>query len=286
VIEVVYLDKPFVDLHIHSFYSDGSMSPEEIVEAAVANGVGTLAVTDHDTLEGCILAESLCRENGIHFIPAAEINALDRGINYHLLAYGVDVANVQFKDLISHTRFMLDEMSVRLVELLQPDFPQVSLDDFFCYSYDRTLGGWKALHYFMDRGLTQSLKDGFMLYPEYGVSYSQAGFPSVSAVSHRIRKAGGRTVLAHPGEMIDSSDISAFEDELRRIIALGIDGIECYYPLHSQHVTQTCLDLCDEFDLMITAGSDCHGTFGRTRVGEMDIHLDRLRLKDLIAPEE
>ena len=87
--------------------------------------------------------------------------------------------------------------------------------------------------------------------------------------------------MAHPGEVLDFSDIGRFKEELRRIIALGIDGIECYYPSHSAEVTNACLELCDEHSLYITAGSDCHGDFGRkkTYVGEMGIITDKLRFR-------
>jgi len=272
----------FADLHVHSFHSDGSLSPEEIVESAKLNGVGILAITDHNMVDGSIELQRLCYNSGIRCIPAVEICTLDGDRYFHVLAYGFDLTNQCFSDFIRHTRFMLDETSVKLIELMEPDYPGLSLDDYMKYTYDRRLGGWKALHYFMNKGMTTSLKEGIGFYPKYGMTYNKAGYSTVAAVAYRVRRAGGYPVLAHPGEMMDTSDINRFKQELRRIISHGIEGIECYYPTHTQAVTQACLEVCNEQDLLITAGSDCHGVFAYPRrIGEMGITTNKLRLKDL-----
>ena len=275
------MEKPFADLHIHSYYSDGSMSPEEIVEAAVENDVGLLAIADHNVLEGSINVKSLCRANEIQYLSAVEIDTLDKDGFQHILAYGFDISNSMFSDFIKHLRFMLDEMSVKLIERMKTDYSSVSLSDYFEYKYDRQLGGWKGINYLLDKGITSSLKDGMSFYSTYDVLHNNAGFSTIAATAYRIKMAGGYSVLSHPGELLDTSDIEGFKDEMRRIISYGVDGIECYYPNNSDTVTQACLDVCNEDDLIITAGSDCHGTFIENRVGEMDIPISKLRLKGL-----
>ena len=168
---------------------------------------------------------------------------------------------------------------------MQIDYPSFSLNDYMKYEYDNRLGGWKALHYLMSKGLTSSLKEGVQFYWKYGMTYDKSGYSTISAITYRIHAAGGYSVLAHPGELIDASDIKQFKNEVRRIISFGIDGIECYYPSHSEAVTQACIDLCNEYGLMITAGSDCHGVFGKTRVGEMNVCTEKLAMKDLFLNE-
>ena len=279
------MENPFADLHIHSFYSDGSMSPEEIIEAAISNGVGTLAIADHDVLDGSMIVRELCKNNGIRYIPAVEIDTLDGETNFHILAYGFDVNNSRFIDFLRHTRFLLDEFSVKLVERMQADYLNFSIYDYMKYTYDKRLGGWKALHYLMEKGLTASLKEGVQFYSKYGVSHCNSGYSTIAATVYRIKSAGGYSVLAHPGESIDTLEIDQFIKELKRILAFGLDGIECYYTTHSDAVTQICLELCEENNLMITAGSDCHGVFGKARVGEMNIPTDKLKLRDMLSNE-
>ncbi len=272
----------FADLHVHTFASDGSMSPEEIVEDAVANGVGLLAVADHDVTDGSVAAQKLCKNNGILCIPAVEIDTAEGDVNFHVLGYGVDFADAEFAAYLAHTKFLLDEYSIRLIERMSADYNGISFDDYHAFAEDKRLGGWKALHYFREKGLTSLLKEGVRLYAQYGLKYSLSGFSTIAAAAWRIRRAGGYAVLAHPGETIDTADMESFRGELRRILALGVDGIECYYPTHSQDVTRACLDVCRERDAIVTAGSDCHGVFGKTRVGEMDIPMGELRLKGLL----
>ena len=272
----------FVDLHVHSFYSDGSMSPDEIVNAALKNNVGLLAIADHDLIEGSLSIRELCKANGIEYIPAVEIDSFENGKNYHILAYGFDVHDKEFCDFLGHTRFLLDESGVKLIEAMQSDYRNVSLTDYMNFSYDIHLGGWKALHYFVERGLVSSLKDGIRFYPCYNITYDKSGFSSISSIVYRIKKAGGFSVLAHPGELIDTDDINAFYAELHRIMSCGLDGIECYYPSHPDAVTKVCIDYCDEKRLLITAGSDCHGLFGKTQVGEMNITIEKLMLGKLM----
>ena len=274
----------FADLHIHSCFSDGTMTPEEIYGAARESGVGVIAVADHDVIEGNARMQALCSGGDIICVPAAEIDALYKESNFHILAYGFDMNDCGFINFLSHVRFMLDEMNVRLVEAMVPDYADVSLADFFDFVHDARLGGWKALSYLTAKGLSANLKDGMKYYPMYGITYGAAGFPSIASIAIRVKRAGGHAVLAHPGELIETSDINAFISELEAIAAVGIDGVECYYPSHSPEVTAACLELCARNDLIITAGSDCHGAFGGGKIGEQFVKLNELRLGRIWNP--
>ena len=270
--------KPYADLHIHSLFSDGSLSPEEIVQSAVENDIGLLAVADHNVAEGSLAVQKLCLTSGIHCISAVEIDALDGNTNIHILAYGVDFNDAAFRNYLSHTRFLLDECSVKLVEAMQADYIGVSLSDFFDFSFNRRLGGWKGLHYMYEKGITASLKEGIPMYRKHGVIPSNSGFSTVAAAAHRIHRAGGHAVLAHPGEVFDTSDITNFKKEVARVMAYGLDGIECYHPRHSLKVTQACLEYCRKRNLLITGGSDSHGVFAGAGIGALKIMVDDLEL--------
>ncbi len=272
----------YADLHIHSTYSDSSFSPETIVREAVARGVGLIAVTDHELTAGSLEAEPYARRAGLSLLRGAETECIADGRFHHILAYGVDFDAPVLSNLLADNRFKLDEMSVELVRRMAGEYPHLSEQDFHAYERDASLGGWKGLEYFLRRGVTQNIRDGIALYRQYGVAYEDAGFPQMEETIAAIHAAGGRAVLAHPWATVPHPDEQSFFKGVQTLIDRGLDGVECYYPLHPPEIVKGLLAICEDRDLIITAGSDCHGSFGRTRVGEMDIPTEALRLKGLI----
>ena len=271
------------DLHIHSYYSDGTMSPEEILTAALSKGVGLIAISDHNSLEGSLKLQKLCRGFDIQYVPAVEIDALDNGNNIHILGYGMNLFNEEFRLFAKRNRTLLDEISIKLIEKMQSDFDSITLSDYLNYSYDRKKGGWKGIHYLYKKGLTKSLKEGLKFYQTYNCSYDCVDFPSVSLAAQYIHNAGGKAILAHPGVVIKETDKDLYKKELLRFISYGLDGTECYYPSHTNQITDICLEICEVEDLLITAGSDCHGSFGNSKIGEMHITIGQLKLGNILS---
>lgn len=269
----------YADLHVHSQASDGTRSPEEIILLARANGVGILSVADHNTLAAQARAKELCDRYDIRYIPAVELDALSGDEHFHILAYDYDPEDAAFRDFVSHVRFALDEISVRLIEKMSKDFRGISFKTYIDFPDMTGYGGWKALHYLVSRGAAASLSDGLRFYGEYDITYSKAGFPTIRTTCDRIRRAGGYAVLAHPGQMIDTSSIEGFKNGIRNLIEQGVQGVECYYPAHTGDITDACLAVCREASLYITSGSDDHGSFGQTEIGQMRITPGMLRLR-------
>ncbi len=275
------MQSKIADLHIHSFYSDGTMSPEEILSEALAKGVGLLAISDHDILQGTLKLQKLCSEKDIKYISAVELDSLDQERDVHILGYGINLQDEEFCAFVKRNRDLLDEISIKLINKMQDEIEGITLTDFNSFNYDKKKGGWKALHYFMEKGLTKSLREGFTIYQKYDFPYDCVEFPSVGSVVQYIHNAGGKAILAHPGEVLKGIEIVEFKKEVTRLVDLGLDGIECYYPTHSAVITDICLELCKDRNLLITAGSDCHGEFGSTRIGEMNIPIEWLNLGEL-----
>jgi len=271
------------DLHIHSFYSDGTMSPEDILVTALEKGLGLLAITDHDILDGSLELQKLCVKYDIQYISAVELDSHDHGIDIHILGYGMNLLNEEFRTFVKKNRILLETVSIKLIEKMQEDIDSITLLEYLEFTYDKKKGGWKALHYFMKKGLTNTLKEGIAFYTKYGRSYDCVDFPSVSSVCKCIHNAGGKAVLAHPGEVIKKTDIAYFRKEVLRLLDLGLDGIECYYPTHTNAITNVCLTICKERNLLITAGSDCHGEFGNSKIGEMNIPIKQINLGNICS---
>jgi predicted metal-dependent phosphoesterase TrpH len=272
-----------IDLHIHSFFSDGTMSPAEIYAAARDKGLSLIAVTDHNVLEGSRELMRLCGAGGPCCVPAVEIDCLDGGRSIHVLGYGVDLDDGAFVAFIRRNRGRLDRISEILVERMSADYPEVTPGDFARFTYDPRGGGWKALHYLLGKGLSGSLLDGLRYYAVYDCPYSIVDFPSVGEACRTVRAASGLAVLAHPGETLDTADMDSFKAELARFADMGLNGVECYYPTHTGEVTQACAEFCGERGLLATCGSDCHGGFGKTAVGELRVPAGKLSLGGIIG---
>ena len=189
----------YVDLHIHSTYSDGTFTPEEIVRRAVEAGVGAISVTDHDAIEGTLRAEPLARAAGLLYVRGVEIDTLWEGRDVHMLAYKADFEDERLLSIIREARERMDEMSDRLLARMLPDFPMLDAGEYAAFRRDPSLGGWKMLNYLLKKGVTRAMTDGMRFYARYGVTYASAGFRPAGEVAAAIRAAGGRAVLAHPG---------------------------------------------------------------------------------------
>ncbi len=276
----------YVDLHLHSYYSDGTMSSEEIIRTAAAKQVGLVAITDHNVLTAVGELKELSREYGISFLSGVELDSIDEGVDIHVLGYGFDPKYEEFVAFVKRNRDILDDISIRLIRDMEKDYKDISLEDFQAFSYDKGKGGWKALHYFREKGLTKSLREGFTIYNQYGITNDSGDYPPTREVIAQIHKAGGKAVLAHPGVSIRETDIERFYRRLLQLLEQGFDGIECYYPTHSEEITSLCLKVCREQGLLITTGSDCHGAFGYSEVGELMIRMEQLVLGNLISKIE
>lgn len=250
------------DLHIHTFYSDGTMSPEEVVKVAKARGLEAIAITDHNKINAWEQLNKAAVQEGIIPIKGCEINCKYKGKVLHLLAYGFE-NTPELMSLIHQADDEMQLMSDHLVEKLEKDYPEVSVANYEKYMYDVHQGGWKGLHYMFDRGVTKKLFDGFRLYSTYDCDFTNYNFPEISVLCKAIKTAGGVSVLAHPGEYYKNLDEVELRNVLEDLEQQGIDGIECYYPTHTPLMTKTCEAFCNKHELIKTVGSDEHGEFGK-----------------------
>lgn len=271
----------FADMHIHSCYSDGSYSPDEIVRRARASGVELISVCDHNEIHGTLEAEPLARAAGLNYVQGVEIDAIHENADIHILCYGANLADEALLGRIHHARQILDEMSTELLRRMLKDYPRMSMEEYKSFAHDSSRGGWKMLQYLHFKGITPDLKSGFPYYDRYCVTYREAGFDAAEAIIHAIHAAGGRAVLAHPGVVFPTGRISQFEACVEQAMDLGLDGVECYYVRHDAGITRSCVDICKRRGAMITAGSDCHGAFNHNEIGQTRTPLNKLVLNGL-----
>lgn len=255
-----------VDLHIHTYYSDGTMSPKEVVEDAKRKNLGIIAITDHDVLDSYEELKVEAEKAGIIAIRGVEIDSIFEGHLVHLLAYKFEDNEKLFK-LINHAKEQLLETSIELIRRMENDYEGISLEDYNSYEYERRKGGWKGIHYLHDRKITEGLFDGVKFYGKYDCGHEKFAFPIVEEVCNTVHDANGYVVLAHPCNYYSNKNKEEILEKLEILKSLGIDGVECYYPANSDLMTNTCLEFCKDNNLIITAGSDGHGDFGAVSKG-------------------
>lgn len=277
-----------VDLHIHTYFSDGTMSPRDVVEKAKDKGVKVLSITDHNKIDSWNDFKSLALKEGLIPIKGVEINVKHKNQVLHLLAYNFN-NTPKLLELINKADYQMQKMSDDLIINLSRHTNKVSTLDYKNYNYNPSHGGWKGLHYLFDRGVTKRLFDGFRYYKEYGCGYELYDFPTLKEVCIEIENAGGYSVLAHPGEYYKNLSKETILDELENLRISGIKGVECYYPTHDKKMTDICVEFCNKHDLIITSGSDEHGEFGKEAkvldqtIGCMKINIDSLNIDLLLS---
>ncbi len=270
----------YADLHIHSCCSDGTMRPEDIAREAKAKGVSLISIADHDTLDAWDVFPAACADHGMRYLSAVELHSQWGSTTCHVLAYGFDLQDESFRELVVQNRAKLEGMSDRLIQRMEANFSAVSVADYREYRYEPTRGGWKGINYLLDRGLSESQLDAAKYYKQYGCDYAQCDFLPVEELCARVHAAGATAVLAHPGDYLHLDD--GFHRRLGDLLGRGIEGLECYYPLQDNAYTAACLEYCARNDLIVTCGSDFHGSFlPDTEICKLKIPVERLRLKGL-----
>lgn len=254
------------DLHIHSCFSDGTNTPEEIAALAAQKGIGLLSVTDHNDIRAYARTDAACRAAGIRLIRGVEADCRHQGRILHILLYGFRPEK-RLLALLRQSKSELLRMSVDLVERMSQTHPSLSPEDYAAYDYDCRRGGWKGIHYLCDRGVTKTPEEGMRYYSAYDCDYTAYGFPSAAEICAAALAAGGKPVLAHPCNWFAGQSREALFETFDGLRAIGVQGVECYYPANSPQMTAWCLEYCRLHGLYVTAGGDGHGGFARVSKG-------------------
>lgn len=268
----------FVDLHIHSCASDGTWTPDQLVQKALEADLKLIAVTDHDCMDSVERVVKLAKLAGIHAVPGVEVCSTKEGLQFHILGYGVDVHNSVLRRITDHNNQLLLDKDVESIGILQREGWPVSVEEFNAYTYDRCRGGWGSLAYLIDKKLCTGVYDYFnrIFTAEHTLAFPT--FASVSEVVDAIHGAGGVAVCAHAASGFHTKDVRR---NLELLKEENLDGFECYHSGHDEVGTNLLLRYCQEHDLLITAGSDCHGSFvpGR-RIGVPRVRYEQIRLRE------
>lgn len=246
-----------VDLHTHTTASDGQYTPAEVVRKAKQAGVEYLAITDHDTIDGVQEAMEAGRECGVTVIPGIELGAKENR-NMHILGYAFQPENGMLMSLCTKLRQSRDERKYRIMDFLKSKGIILSLEE-----VERTAGGNVIArpHFaqvMLRHGYVSSMREAFDRYLDTEEYQKIERFKTDAASCiQTIHQAGGMAVLAHPYQLGVSD--AELEHIVATLKAAGLDGLECYYPRHTDKMIQYYLTLAQKYNLHVTAGSDFHG---------------------------
>lgn len=244
------------DLHLHSTASDGEHSPQEVVRRAVQAGFDTLALTDHDSVEGLAQAREAADALGVRLIPGVELSCGAQK-EIHILGYGFDTENAQMRDFCARRRAHREERAERIVRRLCELGRSVSLERV----RELARGVIARPHIaraMVEAGHVATVAEAFERYLNVGrPAYEPKEEVKVAEAAALIAQAGGVMVLAHPMELKLGS--AALESLVAEWHAQGLAGLEVYHPSAQNNQAAALLRLARREGLLVTGGSDFHG---------------------------
>ena len=265
-----------IDLHSHTNESDGSASPPELLDIARRVGVGILAITDHDTLAGYDRALPIATAAGIDLICGIELSAKLNGHSAHLLGYFLKDGELRaFREWIKELQSSRRERNIRLAARLRELGIDLTIEE--AEARGRAITGRPHFaQLIVEKGYAATIQEAFDQYLDAAApGYVQRKEPEFFDAIKEVRKAGGIASLAHPVRL--RSDVA---EVLPQLSESGLNAIEAYHTDHTPADTQLFLSLAKRYDLLVTGGSDFHGTakpdveLGKGRGGNLQIPSD------------
>ena len=265
-----------VDLHVHSVYSDGRLTPPELAALAARRNVSALAVTDHDTLAGWDDKLAACRSHGIECVPGAELSCELDGREAHVLSLfcDPDSSRAARLDDVSRSRerrmlLMLDKLAGLGIRLELSDL---------AVGGDGVYGRPHLARALVERGVVKTVGEAFARYlRDGGPVYVEKIRLSAAEGIALAKELGGVAVIAHAG-------VSGLLDDLDRLVEMGLDGVEVYHPKHDGEIVARLLSHCRERKLLVSGGSDFHSPGDAAELGSAKAPPDIIEpLRELAA---
>lgn len=261
----------FADLHLHTNFSDGTWTPEELVLQAQKNGLACIAITDHDSVEGCARAAAACAAVNMEFIPGSELTAEQDDTELHVLGYFLDTGNEKLLGEIAKFQVVrqnrIHEMVARINELGVP----LQAESIFALANCKSPGRPHVARAMVKAGYVKSLDEAFERFLKKGrpAWVPKSKISALDAIE-LVHQAGGLAVMAHPG-------LNRTDNVIPGLVAAGLDGIECFHTKHSTAMSERYLEIADKYNLLVTGGSDCHGfSKGKPLIGTVRLPYDHI----------
>lgn len=249
----------YADLHLHTIASDGTYTPEGVVDAAKEVGLEIISVTDHDTTGA--LAEAIRHglQVGVEVIPGIELTVDFHGREIHLLGYFIGFEDVEFQERLARFRAVRDQRAETMVKRLVELGYEISLSDLRSAmplrGGSQAVGRLHVANALVKAGYFCDVDEAFdALLAQGRPAYVPKARMSPKEGLELIRRVGGVSSIAHPVV----SRVS--EEDLSELVELGVQAIEVWYPKHSPEQVEVLRAFAQRHGLLVTGGSDCHGS--------------------------
>ena len=249
--------KKYIDLHMHTDFSDGSKSPSELLAIVRSKKISAFAVTDHDTFEGYFALKELLQEGDPELIPGVELSvSLDDG-DMHILAYLFDPQSKVLQEAMRTFQENRIGRGKKMVEKLNEMGIKITYKEVVAAANGSVVGRPHIAQVIFESNQIDYYEEAFHKYigDKAPAFVAKENFTVKEAID-LIQSAGGVAVLAHPG-------INNKEEHLDMLVDCGLDGIEAYHSSHKQSDRDRYLHLAERHRLIVTGGSDYHGRDGR-----------------------
>ena len=253
-----------IDMHAHTNYSDGDLSPQDLIRLAIDKRVGTLAITDHDTIEGIKKVnrnEDIIVDTEIEIINGIELSAKSDKGRMHILGYGIDLNNVALNKKMTDLRDNSINSVLSIMEQIKRDYGiRFSYEDIReLVNANHNLGRPDLAKLCVKYGYATTSQDAFDKYliDAYNKTRQTSKGLQYQECLELITNSGGIPVLAHP-KSLELSE-KEFLILLKEMISCGLKGIEVYHSSHSKEEMDYYLEIANQYGLLISGGSDFHG---------------------------
>ncbi|MBM4054361.1 MAG: transcription antitermination factor NusB [Planctomycetes bacterium] len=241
------------DLHIHTNYSDGTTTPEEVVDESIRLGLSAIAITDHDTIQGFLRADEYRNGKKLHIIPGIEISSFLDPSEIHILGYFIDIHNDALNAVIKKAHKDRVERIYTMAEKLRNLQVNINPGEVLNLAGEGTPGRMHVAEVIWRNGYTATLLESFYKYiGDKAPAYVPKKTLTPQEAIELIRNAKGVPVLAHPG-------LTQRDNIIEDLVKYGLQGIEVYYPSHTKATVEKYLKLAKKYNLVVTGGSDFHG---------------------------
>ncbi len=261
----------FADLHLHTNFSDGTFTPEELVLHAQKSGLACIAVTDHDSVEASARAAAACAAVNMEFIVGTELTAEQDDTELHVLGYFLDTNNEKLLAEIAKFQVVRQSRIHEMVASINQMGFSLKAESVFALANCKSPGRPHVARAMVKEGLVKSLDEAFERFLKKGrpAWVPKSKISALDAIE-LVHQAGGLAIMAHPG-------LNRTDNIIPGLVEAGLDGIECFHTKHSTVMSERYLEIADKYHLLVTGGSDCHGfSKGKPLIGTVRLPYDHV----------